>query len=112
MNENTSARLSTSQKIIVSKKREHVKTADIYQAAYLLSKGAVIEDLELIRELDKDVCILLLSGESIRSHQESYVNNQALIDPVLYQKAINRIKDVVFKAVDQSKKGSNQGGAL
>ena len=98
-------------KIIVSKKREQVKTADIYQAAYLLAKGAVIEDLELIKELNKDVCILLLSGESIRSYQETYINNQALIEPVLYQKALNRIRDIVFKAVDQVKESSkNRGG--
>lgn len=102
--------MNEKQKIIVSKKREQVKTADIYQAAYLLAKGAVIEDLELIRELDKDVCILLLSGESIRTHQETYINNQALIDPVLYQKAINRIKDIVFTAIDQAKKTSGKGG--
>lgn len=104
--------MNEKQKIIVSRKREQVKTSDIYQAAYLLAKGAVIEDLELIKELDKEVCFLLLSGESIRSHQESYINNQALIDPVLYQKAINRIKDIVFKAVDQCKKSSNEGGKV
>ena len=101
--------MNEKRKIIVSRKREQLKTADIYQAAYLLAKGAVVEDLELIKELDKDVCLLILSGESITSHQQSYINNQALIDPVLYQKAINRIKDIVFKAVD---KASNiQGGS-
>jgi hypothetical protein len=99
------------QKIAVPKKREQVKTSDIYQAAYLLAKGAVIDNLELIRELNKDVCVLLLSGESLRSYQESYINNQALIDPVLYQKAINKIKEIIFRAIDQGKKSSGQGGA-
>ena len=104
--------MNKKQKIIVSRKREQVKTADIYQAAYLLARGAVIEDLELIRELDKDVCVLLLGGDSIRSYQESYINNQALIDPVLYQKAINRIKDIVFTAIDQAKNASKKQGGI
>ena len=103
--------MTEKQKITISKKREFVKTADIYQAAYLLVKGAGIEDIELVKEFDKDVCLLTLGGESIQSYQQSYLNNQALIDPVLYQKALNRIRDIVFKAVDQVKEASkNRGG--
>ena len=102
--------MNEKQKIVIPKRREQVRTADIYQAAYLLAKGAVIEDLELVKEFDKDLCILTLGGEQVQSHQQTYINNQALIDPVLYQKAINRIKDIVFKAIDQTKKASYQGG--
>ena len=98
-------------KINVSKRHEVVRTTDIYQAAYLLAKGACVEDIELVKEFDKDVCLLTLGGESVQSHQQSYINNQALIDPVLYQKALNRIRDIVFKAVDQVKESSkNRGG--
>ena len=74
-------------------------------------KGAGIEDIELVKEFDKDVCLLTLGGESVQSHQQVYINNQALIEPVLYQKALNRIRDIVFKAVDQVKESSkNRGG--
>ena len=104
--------MNEKQKLIVSKRRKLVRTADIYQAAYLLAKGTVIQDLELIKELDRDVCLLILTGESVQSYQQTYINNQALIDPVLYQKAINRIKDIVFKTIAQTKKASlKQGGS-
>jgi len=101
--------MSEKQKVVI-KRSSRIKTTDIYQAAYLLARGAVIEDLELVKELDKDVCIVILSGESVLSDQQAYINNQALIEPVLYQKAINRIKDIVFKAVSQMKKYSYHGG--
>jgi hypothetical protein len=87
-----------------------VKTADIYQAAFLLALGSSVEGLEVVKELDKDVCILTLQGESIKSHQESYLTSQALVDPMLYQKAINRIKDIVFKAIAHAKETSRRSG--
>jgi len=102
--------MNEKQKIVIPKRREQVKTADIYQAAYLLAKGGIIEDLELVKEFDKDICVLTLCGEQIQSHQQTYINNHGLIDPVLYQKAINRIKDIVFKAIDQTKASKHLGG--
>ena len=102
--------MSEKQKITVTKKREFVRTSDIYLSAYLLAKGAGVEDVELVKEFDKNICLLILSGESIQSHQQTYLNNQALIDPLLYQKALNRIRDVVFKAMDQVKNTFGQGG--
>jgi hypothetical protein len=51
-----------------------------------------------------------LQGESIKSHQQIYLSNQALVDPVLYQKAINRIKDIMFKALDKAKEKCGHGG--
>ena len=98
------------QKNSFKERREQVKTACIYQAAYLLALGSSVERLEVVKELDKDVCILTLEGESLQSHRESYITNKALIDPVLYQKAINRIKDIVFKAINQVKEASNLKG--
>jgi hypothetical protein len=102
--------MNEKQKVVVPKKWERVKTSDIYLAAYLIAKFAVIKEIEVIKELDKDVCVLQLSGEHVRSDQEDYINSQALIDPVFYQKAVNRIKDVVFTAIDQAKNSSKQGG--
>jgi hypothetical protein len=98
------------QKTIVPKKWERVKTSDIYLSAYLIARFAVIEKLEVIKELDKDVCVLQLSGDHVRSDQEAYINGQALIDPVFYQKAINRIKDVVFTAIEKAGKQARKGG--
>src|SRR4030042_1385624 len=95
--------MTEKQKVIVSKRRSLVRTADIYLSAYLLAKGAGIEDVELAKEFDRDICLLTLGGESVWSHQQTYINNQALIDPVLYQKALNRIRDIIFKAMDHAK---------
>jgi hypothetical protein len=96
--------MNEKQKVAVPKKWERVKTSDIYQAAYLIARFAVIEKIEVIKELDKDVCVLQLSGDHIRSDQEAYINGQALIDPVFYQKAVNHIKDVVFTAIEKARK--------
>jgi hypothetical protein len=95
----------------MTEKKEQIKTTDIYQAAFLLALGSSVKSHEIVKELDKDVCVLTLTGESIKTHQQIYLTNQALVDPVLYQKAVNRIKDIVFKAVSQVKELSrNQGG--
>jgi hypothetical protein len=104
--------MNEKRKIIITKTREQIKTSDIYQAAYLLVKGACVEDIELVKEFDKDVCLLTLGGKSVQSHQQVYNNNQALIEPVLYQKALNRIRDIVFKAVDQVKEASKNKEAV
>ena len=87
----------------MSDKKEEVKTTDIYQAAFLLALGSSVKSYEVVKELDKDVCVLTLTGESTKTHQQIYLANQGLVDPVLYQKAINRIKDIVFKALDKAK---------
>ena len=87
----------------MNEKKEEVKTTDIYQAAFLLALGSTVKSHEVVKELDKDVCVLTLTGENVKTHQQVYLSNQALVDPVLYQKAINRIKDIMFKALDKAK---------
>lgn len=105
------------KKIVPSKDWERVKVRDFYQAAYLMSIGAVVVDVELVPELDKDVCILTFSGEQIQSHLKTYLNNQALVNPLLYQRAVNRVREIVFHTLDNAAdetqdapKSSNQGG--
>jgi len=88
-------------------KKDTFKTSDIYQSAYLLSLGCSVEGVEVAKELDKDVCILTLKGESLKKSLESYLTGKALVEPQLYQKALIRIKDVVFKALSKV-----QGGKL
>jgi hypothetical protein len=92
--------------------KETVRTSDIYQGAYLLSIGGSVQGLEVVKELDKDVCIITFHGESIQSKLKDYASNQAIVDPLLYQKAINRIKDIVFKALHKARENGNKGGAL
>ena len=82
---------------------ERIRTSDIYQGAYLLAIGGTVDGLEVVKELDKEVCIITFTGLNVKSKLNDYVNNQASIDPLLYQKAINRIKDIVFKALDKSR---------
>jgi len=83
--------------------KERIRTSDIYQGAYLLAIGGTVEGLEVVKELDKDVCFITLQGNDVNSKLNDYTNNQATIDPLLYQKAINRIKDIVFKALDKAR---------
>ena len=82
---------------------ERIRTSDIYQGAYLLAIGGTVDGLEVVKELDKEVCIITFTGLNVKSKLNDYVNNQASIDPLLYQKAINRIKDIVFKALDKAR---------
>ena len=96
----------------MNEKKEEIKTTDIYQAAFLLALGSSVKAFEVIKELDKEVCVLTLSGESVKAHQQIYLTNQALVDPVLYQKAINRIKDIVFKALDNTREKAHRGGRI
>src|SRR4030042_4937713 len=96
--------------IKMNEKKEEIKTTDIYQAAFLLALGSSVKSHEVVKELDKDVCVLTLTGESIKTHQQIYLTNQALVDSVLYQKAVNRIKDIVFKALDKAREKCGHGG--
>ena len=82
---------------------ERIRTSDIYQGAYLLAMGGSVDGLDVVIELDKDVCFISFTGLNIISKLNDYSNNQATIDPLLYQKAINRIKDIVFKALDKAR---------
>jgi len=92
------------------RKKETVRTSDIYQSAYLLAIGSSVRSLEVSRELDKDVCIITFEGEIIQSKLKDYVSNKASVDPLLYQKAINRVKDIVFKALDKARENGIKGG--
>lgn len=93
-------------------KKEEIKTSDIYQAAFLLALGSSVKEVEVVKELDKDTCVLTLKGENVKSHLDLYLTNKALVDPLLYQKAVNRIKDIVFKALDKVKEKQVYGGRL
>ena len=88
---------------------DNVKTTDIYLAAYLLIVGANIEGLEVTKELDKEVCIITLEKDLIKTFKEAYITGKAKVDPVLYQKAINRIKDIMFKSIANSKTSYSGG---
>jgi hypothetical protein len=86
---------------------ETVTTSNIYHAAYLLTQGSSVDYVEVVKELDQYKCIMTLVGSSLNAHLEAYLNHTALVDPCLYQKAITRIKDIVFKAVSRNgKEGS------
>ena len=83
--------------------KERIRTSDIYQGAYLLAIGGSVDGLEVVKELDKEVCFITLQGEEFQSKLKDYTDSKAIVDPLLYQKAINRIKDIVFKALDKAR---------
>jgi len=96
-------------------KKETIRTTDIHLSAYLLALGYSITGLTVTKQLNKDICILTFEGASLEEQRMSYLSNRAKVDPVLYQKAVNRIRDMIFEALDKARaQGSiaSDGGAV
>ena len=94
------------------KRKEKVRISDFYQGAYLLIIGAKVEGLEVVKELDKEICFITFTGCNIISKLNDYVNSQAIVDPLLYQKALNRVRDIVHKAIDKARQENFKKGGL
>ena len=91
------------KQIKIKKRRESVKTLSLYEAAFLLASGCRIEELKVIKELGQETCLIILSGESIKTLQLQFLNSEASVDPLLYQKAISKVRTLVYAKVGRIK---------
>ena len=103
MTEEKKVQDSNNSGVLLKKEKDLVKTVSMYEAAYYLSLGCKIEGLKIIKELGRDACLIIMSGELIKTHQINYLSSQAFVDPILYQKAISEIRSLVFDKIGKKK---------
>jgi hypothetical protein len=74
---------------------QKVITSDIYEAAYYLTLGAVIEKAELIEENKRKICVFTLTGDLLNKAQGEYLNCNALVNLWDFRRSLTRINSLV-----------------
>lgn len=72
---------------------ERCTTIDLYLAAFLRAKGASIVSK---KSNDRGQVEFELDVTGAPSLVDQYMNNEALVDPLLYKYKITELKDVIF----------------
>ena len=85
-----------------------LKTQDIYESAYLLTRGASILNVETLHENNKLICAFTFSGENLLEAQHAYYNARARVNLWEFRRCFNRINALIgtarkeFIAISQS----------
>jgi hypothetical protein len=88
--------------------KEIVKSKDIYEIAYFLTKTVCkIDSIELSEEVGKPVCVVTVSGDNLRKLQLDYLNSRTSIDVLSYRKSLSYVRSIVYAELNKSK---HQGG--
>jgi hypothetical protein len=90
-----------------------VSTEDIYESAFMLTKGAAIINVSVLQENNKPICRFTFSGESLLQAQNDYYNAKAVVNLWEFRRCFNRINSLIGTARKEyrEQKASLQGGS-
>ena len=83
-------------------KKKHLKTRDIYHAAYLVLRGAELENIN-IDKIDSHIIELEFSGKDINEINEEYQTKNAIINLRHFKEAIMFLRDVIAEKIEKKK---------
>ena len=92
-----------------------VKTQDIYESAYLLTRGGNILTVEALYENNRLVCAFTFSGENLLKAQNDYYNARAEVNLWEFRRSFSRINSLIGtarKEYNQKFKASGTGEAF
>ena len=94
-----------------------VSTKDLYEASYYLTLGCNVENVEVLKENNKRICIFTLSGKNISKAQSDYFNANAHVNLWDFRRCFNRINALIGTARKQQagapfNKDSGQAGGI
>jgi len=73
-----------------------LETTDIFKGAFYLCMGG---DLTTIRfkANGRQIAVFHFSGTELNRHDKAYINGHALVNPVQFREALNRLRDILFE---------------
>jgi hypothetical protein len=80
----------------------HVATRDMYEAAYYLSLGCEVENIEVTKENRKDICTFCMTGSGLTEAQVEYLNGSATVNLMDFRRCYMRLHSLIGNVRRQS----------
>lgn len=71
-----------------------LETTDIFRGAFIICMGG---DLADIRFNGRQIASFMFKGHDLHKHDKAYINGHALVNPVQFREALNRLRDILFE---------------
>lgn len=76
-----------------------VKTLDIYQGAYILTKGGALDHLELSEIRGRRAVTFVFAGVGVDELSREFVSGQAMANVSVFRGSLDHLKDMMFAAL-------------
>ncbi|HYH01931.1 MAG TPA: hypothetical protein VEC37_02425 [Bacillota bacterium] len=77
--------------------KPHLSTQDLYCGAYILAKGATLEDIRLTgSQKGKPSVTFILSGHNVAELSKEFQSGHAEVNVVSFKVAMTHLKDMMF----------------
>jgi len=73
-----------------------LETTDIFRGAFYLCMGGDLESVRF-RMNGRQIATFFFNGHELEKHDKAYVNGHALVNPVQFREALNRLRDILFE---------------
>jgi len=83
-----------------------IKTKDLYCAAYIVSRGGMVEDIILTedgRRGRSSSATFVLSGDNVEALSKEFLGGQAIANLASFKQAMNQLKERMFDLIDARK---------
>lgn len=75
-----------------------LETTDIFRGAFYLCMGGDLESIRF-RTNGRQIATFLFNGRDLVEYDKAYVNGHALVNPVQFREALNRLRDILFETL-------------
>ncbi len=74
--------------------RTSLETTDIFRGAFFICMGGDLEDIQFS---NRQIASFMFKGPDLHKHDKAYINGHALVNPLQFREALNRLRDILFK---------------
>ncbi len=71
-----------------------LETTDIFRGAFFICMGGDLEDIQFRH---RQIASFMFKGPNLHEHDKAYINGHALVNPLKFREALNRLRDILFK---------------
>ena len=76
-----------------------IETKDIWQGAYVMSQGAMLEDVRVEGRNGRREVVFILTGQKVEDQSRLFQLGQAQCNVTTLKASLNHLKDVVFSRI-------------
>lgn len=83
-----------------------IKTRDLYCAAYIVSRGGMVEEILLSEDGRRgraSSAIFVLSGANVEALSREFLSGRASANLAAFKQAMNQLKDMMYELIDAQK---------
>ncbi len=70
-----------------------LETTDIFRGAFFICMGGQLKDIRFNRQ----IASFMFTGSNLHQYDRDYINGHALVNPLQFREALNRLRDILFK---------------